>query len=43
MEANLSRYLAAIINAFNYDMSTANFNNTDKIQQLLLRHNSMLE
>lgn len=43
MEANLSRYLASIINAFNYDMSTSKFSNTDRIQELLLSHNSRFE
>ena len=40
MEANLSRYLAAIINSFNYDMSTRSFGNSDKIQQVLNAHNA---
>lgn len=43
MEANLSRYLASIINAFNYDMSTSKFSNTDRIQELLASHNSKFE
>ncbi len=34
-EANLSRYLASIINYFNYDMSTHSFSNSKKIQKLL--------
>lgn len=43
MEANLSRYLATIINAFNYDMSTTKFiNNSDKIQKALAAHNSKI-
>lgn len=40
MEANLSRYLAAIINSFNYDMSTRSFGNSDKIQKVLNAHNA---
>ena len=40
MEANLSRYLAAIINSFNYDMSTRSFGNSDKIQRVLNAHNA---
>lgn len=40
MEANLSRYLAAIINSFNYDMSTRSFGNSDKIQKVLSEHNA---
>ncbi|MCI5793314.1 MAG: ribose-phosphate pyrophosphokinase [Lachnospiraceae bacterium] len=40
MEANLSRYLAAIINSFNYDMSTRSFGNSDKIQKVLNVHNA---
>lgn len=35
MEANLSSYLASIINSFNYDMSTSNFHNASRIQKLL--------
>lgn len=40
MEANLSRYLAAIINSFNYDISTRSFGNSDKIQKVLSEHNA---
>ena len=40
MDANLSRYLAAIINSFNYDMSTRSFGNSDKIQKVLNAHNA---
>lgn len=35
MEANLSRFLASIINSFNYDISTSGFHNAERIQQLL--------
>ncbi len=42
MEANLSRYLAAIINSFNYDKSTQSFANADRIQQVLQEHNAGL-
>ena len=38
MEANISRYLAAIINSFNYDMSTQGFTNADRIQKILQEH-----
>ena len=34
-EANLSKYLASIINYFNYDMSTSGFSNSRKMQELL--------
>lgn len=37
MEANLSGYLANIINAFNYDISTSGFNNAGRIQELLVQ------
>ncbi len=40
MEANLSRYLAAIINSFNYDISTESFANAYRIQQILQEHNA---
>ena len=35
MEANVSRYLAAIINAFNYNMSVMGFSNAQRIQRAL--------
>ncbi len=35
MEANISRYLAAIINSFNYDMSVQGFSNAERIQRAL--------
>ena len=35
IEANLSKYLASIINFFNYNISTSNFSNAMKIQELL--------
>lgn len=34
-EANLSKYLASIINSFNYNISTSGFSNAKKIQELL--------
>ena len=37
-EANISKYLASIINSFNYNISTANFSNSVKIQELLTEY-----
>lgn len=39
MEANLSSYLANIINSFNCDISTTGFHNADQIQRLLAARN----
>ncbi len=38
IEANISKYLASIINSFNYNISTANFSNSFKIQELLAEY-----
>ncbi len=38
IEANLSKYLASIINSFNYNISTSNFSNAMKIQELLTEY-----
>ena len=38
IEANLSKYLASIINSFNYNISTADFSNSLKIQELLTEY-----
>ncbi len=38
IEANLSKYLASIINSFNYNISTSNFSNSNKIQELLTEY-----
>ena len=37
-EANISKYLASIVNSFNYNISTANFSNSVKIQELLAEY-----
>ncbi|MBQ9421648.1 MAG: ribose-phosphate pyrophosphokinase [Lachnospiraceae bacterium] len=39
MEANISRYLAAVINSFNYDMSIQGFSNAQRIQRALKERN----
>ena len=38
MEANVSKYVASIINSFNYNMSTSGFSNSRKIQALLQKY-----
>ena len=38
VEANISKYLASIINYFNYNISTSNFSNSVKIQELLTEY-----
>ena len=35
VEANISKYLASVINSFNYNISTYGFSNSKKIQELL--------
>ncbi len=40
VEANISKYLASIINYFNYNISTSNFSNSVKIQELLTEYKS---
>ena len=42
MEANVSRYLAAIINAFNYNMSVMGFSNAQRIQRALREREAQL-
>ena len=37
VEANISKYLASVINSFNYNISTYGFSNSRKIQELLSR------
>ncbi len=40
-EANISKYLASIINCFNYNISTNGFSNSKKIQELLRQRNKV--